>query len=53
MWEADCGAIGVINDEGKLVGMVTDRDMAGLMQNLPLSEIRRIPVAAPMASRSA
>jgi len=48
MWEADCGAIAVINDEGKLVGMVTDRDicMAGLMQNLPLSEI---PVHIAMA----
>ena len=48
MGEADCGAIAVINDEGKLVGMVTDRDicMAGLMQNLPLSEI---PVHIAMA----
>jgi CBS domain-containing protein len=41
MWEADCGAIAVTNDDGKLVGMITDRDicMAGLMQNVPLSEI--------------
>lgn len=48
MWEADCGAIAVINDEGKLVGMVTDRDicMAGLMQNQPLSDI---PVHIAMA----
>lgn len=41
MWEADCGAILVVNDEGVLVGIVTDRDicMAGLLQNLPLSDI--------------
>lgn len=48
MWEADCGAIAVVNDEGKLTGMVTDRDicMAGMMQNQPLSEI---PVHVAMA----
>ena len=48
MWDADCGAIAVVNDEGKLVGIVTDRDicMAGLMQNLPLSDI---PVHIAMA----
>ncbi|HEU4734919.1 MAG TPA: CBS domain-containing protein [Kofleriaceae bacterium] len=41
MWEQDCGAIAVVNDEGKLVGMITDRDicMAGLMQNQPLGDI--------------
>ena len=48
MWEADCGAIAIINDDGRLVGMVTDRDicMAGLMQNQPLSEI---PIHIAMA----
>lgn len=48
MWDADCGAILVVNDEGVLVGIVTDRDicMAGLSQNLPLSEI---PVHVAMA----
>jgi CBS domain-containing protein len=48
MWEADCGAIAVVNDEGKLVGMVTDRDicMAGLLQNRPLSDI---PIHIAMA----
>ena len=41
MWVADCGAVVVVNDEGKLVGMITDRDicMAGLLQNQPLADI--------------
>lgn len=48
MWEADCGAIAVVNDEGKLVGMITDRDicMAGLLQNQPPADI---PVHVAMA----
>lgn len=48
MWEADCGAIVVVNDEGKLVGMITDRDvcMAGLLQNQPLADI---PIHIAMA----
>jgi CBS domain-containing protein len=34
MWDHDCGAVAVVNDEGKLAGMITDRDicMAALMQ---------------------
>jgi CBS domain-containing protein len=41
MWEADRGAIAVVNDEGKLVGMLTDRDicMAGLLQSQALADI--------------
>ena len=41
MWEHDCGAIAVVNDEGKLSGMITDRDicMAAYMQGRPLREI--------------
>jgi CBS domain-containing protein len=41
MWEADCGAIAVINDEGKLMGMITDRDicMAALLQGQPIADI--------------
>lgn len=27
MWENDCGAVPVTDDEGKLVGIVTDRDI--------------------------
>lgn len=27
MWEGDCGALPVVNDEGRVIGMVTDRDI--------------------------
>jgi CBS domain-containing protein len=27
MWEADCGAVPVTDDRGKVVGMITDRDI--------------------------
>jgi CBS domain-containing protein len=41
MWDHDCGAIAVVNDEGHLTGMITDRDicMAALMQSRPLDEL--------------
>jgi CBS domain-containing protein len=41
MWDHDCGAIAIVNDEGKLTGMITDRDicMAALTQGRPLDQI--------------
>ena len=27
MWECDCGALPVIDDEGRVIGMITDRDV--------------------------
>ena len=27
MWDGDCGAVPVVNDERRLVGMITDRDI--------------------------
>jgi len=41
MWNNDCGAVVVTNDEGKLVGMITDRDicMCALTQGRPLDEL--------------
>jgi len=27
MWEADCGAVPVTNDQGQVLGMITDRDI--------------------------
>ena len=41
MWENDCGALPVIKDGNKVVGMLTDRDicMAGAMRDRSLSQI--------------
>lgn len=41
MWENDCGAIPVIDDQKRVVGIITDRDvcMAAYTQGKPLSEI--------------
>ncbi len=48
MWEFDCGVIPVVDDEGRAVGIVTDRDicMAAYTQGRPL---RDIPVTTAMA----
>jgi CBS domain-containing protein len=48
MWEHDCGAIVVVDDAGRAVGMVTDRDacMAAYTQGKPLSAL---PVSAAMS----
>lgn len=42
MWESDCGALPVLNNEKQVIGMITDRDiaMAGFIQGLPLRDIR-------------
>jgi len=47
MWDHDCGAIPVVDGDGKLVGIITDRDicMAAMFQAKPL---HAIPVAAVM-----
>lgn len=41
MWESDCGIVPVIDDAGRAVGMITDRDicMAAYTQGKPLAEI--------------
>ena len=41
MWDHDCGAIAIGNDDGKLVGVITDRDicMAAYTQGRPLHEL--------------
>jgi CBS domain-containing protein len=41
MWNSDCGAIVVVNDEGKATGIITDRDicMAAYTQGRPLGAI--------------
>lgn len=41
MWDHDCGAIPVVRDDGKIAGIITDRDvcMAAYTQGRPLHEI--------------
>ncbi len=41
MWDSDCGALPVLNVEGRVMGMITDRDicMAVATRNKPASEI--------------
>jgi CBS domain-containing protein len=52
MWEFDCGVIPLTDDEGRLGGIITDRDIciAALTQGKPLHEI---PVAGAMAAYAA
>ena len=41
MWDGDIGALAVVNDEGKLTGMITDRDicMAAYTQGRALEDL--------------
>lgn len=41
MWDYDLGAVPIVDEDNRVVGMITDRDiaMAALMQSRPLSEI--------------
>ncbi len=50
MWDHDCGCVPIVDGHGRLVGIVTDRDicMAAYTQGLPLSAI---PVERVMSPR--
>jgi CBS domain-containing protein len=41
MWDSDCGALPVLNVQGQVMGMITDRDicMASATKNKPASDI--------------
>lgn len=41
MWDHDCGAVAVVREDGKLTGMITDRDiaMAGYHQGRSLDQL--------------
>ncbi|MGH9324519.1 MAG: CBS domain-containing protein [Vicinamibacteria bacterium] len=42
MWEQDCGSVPVVDQDGRVVAMITDRDIciAALTQGRPIGEIR-------------
>jgi CBS domain-containing protein len=46
MWDGDCGAIPVVTQDNKPVGIITDRDvaMAAMLQHRPLWDIRAAEV---------
>ena len=48
MWENDCGAVPVVDRDGKLVGIITDRDLAMAAQ-LQGVALRESSVASTMA----
>jgi CBS domain-containing protein len=50
MWEHDCGVVPVVDGGGRVVGVITDRDlcMAAHFQNRTLSDI---PIAGVMAQQ--
>ena len=41
MWEHDCGVVPVVNDDGRAIGMLTDRDicMAAFTQGRVLTDL--------------
>lgn len=41
MWDSDCGALPILNVQGQVMGIITDRDicMAAATKNKPASEI--------------
>ncbi len=41
MWDYDCGVVPIVDDDNRVVGMITDRDicMAAFSQGRPLNEI--------------
>ena len=49
MWDHDCGSIPIVDQDGRLRGIITDRDicMAAYTQGKPIQEI---PVGAAMAA---
>ncbi|MFI5301661.1 MAG: CBS domain-containing protein [Polyangiales bacterium] len=48
MWEADCGCLPVIDDGGRVVGMVTDRDVC-MSSYIEGKRFEEIPVSIAMS----
>ena len=51
MWEHDCGCVPVTDDERRLVGVITDRDIA-MAAHLTGNALGRIPVGQVMGPRA-
>jgi CBS domain-containing protein len=49
MWDHDCGSVPIVDENNKLVGLVTDRDicMASYTQGRPLAEIPVLLAMSP------
>jgi CBS domain-containing protein len=49
MWECDCGVVPIVDEAGRVAGIVTDRDitMAAYFQGRPLSQITITSVMSP------
>jgi len=50
MWESDCGALPVVDGEGRVVGMITDRDI-GMAAYTHGQTLWQLPVSAAMANQ--
>ncbi len=48
MWDADCGCVPVVDDQNRVVGMLTDRDIC-MAAHLQASSPSRLPVSATMS----
>lgn len=50
MWDQDCGCVPIVDEDSRVIGMITDRDicMAALMQSRALADI---PVSSAMSWR--
>ena len=44
MLDADCGILPVVDEQGKLIGVVTDRDMYIALATMKQHHVRRLPV---------
>jgi CBS domain-containing protein len=42
MWDYDCGCVPVLNEQGHVTGVITDRDicMAAFFQKVPISDVK-------------
>lgn len=53
LWESDCGVVPVVDEQGRVLGMITDRDacMAAYTRGAPLTELRAYDAMSAGAAR--